>query len=481
MQLIWEEFLKLIKEEAGSQVVETWFKAVTLDGWDTTTHTTTLTCPNQFVSKWIEEHYIPLIKTHLARLLHSPTVHVRLTCKNHMPKRNIIPASMAHVEQEQLQEKKSQQIIQPAVSSHTQPLHQPAVQKNKSSLVRVSPKVTDQLQSSYVFDRFVVGPSNSLAHAAAHAICENPGGMYNPLFIYGGTGLGKTHLLHAIGNETRQLNSSLTVRYETSDHFINDFISSIRLDRIQQFRARYQAIDVLLVDDIQFLSNKGQTQEAFFHIFNTLHEQGKQIVLSSDTFPKEIPGIQNRLKSRMEWGLVADVQMPSLETKIAILKKKAEQHNIKLPSNVSEFIASRIVSNIRELEGALIRVSAFATLTNEPISIEMTRKVLITLSEKKSSDIQLETVLKTVAKHYGTSIHDIKSKKRHHEVALVRQVVLYLMKKLTLHSLQTIGKYVGGRDHSTVIHAIGKVESRLKYEHAFSQKIKLIEQEITMN
>lgn len=476
MQLIWEEFLKLIKEEAGSQVVETWFKAVTLDGWDPATKNAILTCPNQFVSSWIQDHYIPLIKTHLARLFHTSTINITITCETGTPKRNIIPASMAHNQESTIQEQEPTTTIKPAVTHQYNP-----APRNKGQLSRTQSKINNQLQSGYVFERFVVGASNSLAYAAAQAICESPGTLYNPLFIYGGTGLGKTHLLHAIGNETKQLNSSLIVRYETSDHFINDFISSIRLNRIQQFRAKYQSIDVLLVDDVQFLSNKGQTQEAFFHIFNMLHEQRKQIVLSSDTFPKEIQGLQSRLKSRMEWGLVADIQMPDTETKVAILRKKAEDHHIKLPSSVAEFIASRIISNIRELEGALIRVSAFATLTNQPISIEMARKVLITLSEKRQDDVQLETVLKTVAKHYGITVNDIKSKKRHHEIALVRQIALYLMKKLTLHSLQIIGKSVGGRDHSTVIHAIGKVEHRLKFDHDFSQKVKQIEQEIAMN
>lgn len=479
VQVIWEEFLKLMKEEAGSQVVETWFKAVTLHAWDPATSSVTLKCPNQFISQWIQDHYHLLLKTHLSRLFHTPIV--SLAFENHSvaqgSKRNIIPASMAnqtttleitHEESASSQDQGPLTVTQPYKN------HLPVKQQ------RSGKTLSDQLQSHYVFDNFVVGSSNSLAYAAAHAVSDSLGQIYNPLFIYGGTGLGKTHLLHAIGNEVKRNYPQAVIRYETSDQFINEFITSIRHDRIQQFRAKYQSIDVLLLDDIQFLSNKEQTQEAFFHIFNTMHEQHKQIVLSSDTFPKEIKGLQSRLKSRMEWGLVADIQMPDLETKITILNRKAAQHAIELPLNVAHFIASRIISNVRELEGGLIRISAFATLVKQPITIEMAKKVLISTTEKRHEDVQLETVIKTVAKHFSIAVHDIKSKKRHYEIALARQVAFYLMKKLTLCSLQIIGKFMGGRDHSTVIHALTKVEKMIKSDHHFSQKTKMIEQDIAM-
>ncbi len=486
MRLIWEEFLKIIKEEAGSQIVETWFKAVVLEEWNPATATVTLRVPNQFVSKWIQEHYTILLKTHLARLLHSNNIRLFfISNSSNNPTRTIIPASVAqttimpHTANTQFT---PAQEAEKTPSPNTYPLSKPPSGTSQTiSKKRGRDLNAPNINENYHFENFVVGPNNSLAHAAAHAVAQNTGAVYNPLFIYGGTGLGKTHLLHAIGNEAKKRNPQLVIRYETCDHFINEFIHSIRLERSSQFREKYQKVDLLMLDDIQFLSNKEQTQESFFHIFNALYEQQKQIVLSSDTFPKEITGLQNRLKSRMEWGLVADIQIPDLETKIAILERKSEAHGIILHSDVADFIASRVLSNIRELEGALIRVSAFATLTNQPISLDMAKRVLLNLNEKRKDSVQLENVLKAVSKHYEVSIHEIKSKKRQKDITFVRQVTLYLMKKLTISSLQTIGSFIGGRDHSTVIHAITKVESMIKDEKELAQKLRMIEQEILMS
>ncbi len=480
MQLIWDEFLKIIKEEAGSQVVETWFKAVCLDEWDCATNTATVRAPNQFVNRWLQDHYVELLKTHLARLLNAHGLKLNFTCSEITPAqarpRTIMPASVLN----------SMHSTQPPSRPHTPPFRMPhstAIIPSKTEhVVQVGKKNKEHrgntINPQYLFDSFIVGPNNSLAHAAAYAICQNMGKAYNPLYIYGGTGLGKTHLLHAIANQVRAYDPSLIVQYETSDNFINEFINSIRFDRSPQFRSRYQKADVLLLDDIQFLSNKEQTQETFFHIFNVLYEQQKQIVLSSDTFPKEIKGLQSRLKSRMEWGLVADIQIPDLETKIAILKKKAEAHATALPDEVADFIATRVISNIRELEGALIRVNAFSVLTNQLISLELARKVLLNLHEAKREGVMLDNIVRGVAKHYAISINDIRSKKRHHDISVVRQVAFYMMKKLSYCSLQVIGSYIGGRDHSTVIHAIGKVEALIKQDPSFAQKLKTIEHDI---
>lgn len=291
-------------------------------------------------------------------------------------------------------------------------------------------------------------------------------------------------MLHAIGNETKRRFPDLLIRYETSDRFITGFINAIRFDKSQQFRDKYTKLDMLLLDDVQFLSNKEQTQEMFFHIFNVLHEQKKQIILSSDTFPKEIKGLQGRLKSRMEWGLVADIQIPDVETKIAILKKKSALHAIHLPDDVADFIASRVISNIRELEGALIRVSAFSSLTNQPLSLDMAKKVLLNLNEShenRQEGVLLDNILKTIARHYAISINDIKSKKRHKDIANIRQVTFYMMKKMTRSSLQAIGTFVGGRDHSTVIHAISKVENLIQHDADLTKRLKIIEQKILMD
>ncbi|MBD3273518.1 chromosomal replication initiator protein DnaA [Candidatus Dependentiae bacterium] len=467
VQQIWQNFLKIIKEEVGSQVVETWFKAVSVENWDEEKKTISLNVPNQFVKNWIKEHYIILITKHLKKLLSINRINIDFISTNTEKNivKNIIPASIIYPEKSKTSEKN--ELIE-----------------NKSNLPaqRTIPNKFNYVNPSYKFDSFVVGPNNSLAHAASYAVCQNLGRVYNPLFIYGGTGLGKTHLLHSIGNEVKNKNSSKKILYQTTDRFTNEFIHAIRLDKVMLFRQKYQKVDLLLLDDIQFLSNKEQTQEMFFHIFNLLYEQKKQIVLSSDTFPKEIKGLQARLKSRLEWGLVVDIQMPDLETKIAILEKKAELNSINLTNDVANFIASKVTSNIRELEGALIRVGAFSTLTNKPISLELAKKVLLHLNDNnKKEGIMLEKILKTIARHYSISINELKSKKRHKNIAIVRQVAFFLMKKLTFCSLQTIGEFVGKRDHSTVLHAITKVEKILEKDRDFAKKINNIEQKILMS
>ncbi len=485
MQLVWEEFLKIVKEEAGSQVVETWFKAVTFKYWDAGTGQVILEAPNQFVCKWVQEHYLTLLNTHLSRLLHRNTVSIKITNRSQSDQKTIIPASVAH--------------NKPNQSSTTLPIAKFQIPNKLTSLEQIKPqekcslikmpniherdreKYSSNLNERYTFDNFIVGPTNSLAHAAAYAIVNNLGNIYNPMFIYGGTGLGKTHLLHALGNEVQKRNPSARIRYESTDNFVNEFINSIRFDRSAKFRKKYQDLDLLLTDDVQFLSNKEQTQEMFFHIFNNLYDQKKQIILSSETFPNEIIGLQSRLKSRIGWGLIADIQTPDLETKIAILTKKATQQNVTLNDEVAFFIASRVLSNIRELEGALLRVSAFSSLTHQPITIDMAKKVLLNLQEKKKDSIQFDNILKSIAKHYTISPIDIKSKKRNKNIASIRQVMFYFMKKLTFSSLQSIGSYIGGRDHSTVIHAINKVEEMIKNDAEFAQNLKTLEQKILMS
>lgn len=491
MHHIWEDFLKIIREEAGSQVVETWFKAAYFEAWDPEEKLVTLQLPNQFVSSWIQEHYIPLLRTHLGRLLHTNALKFQFNCnkpaniinetiriESDQESRTIIPASVLTA-----QNKQGGTIHK---TSHRAQKTQDLPTIRQGAALETLPKTKQKklgghINEAYLFDSFAVGPSNSLAHAAAYAVCQSLGKTYNPLFIYGGTGLGKTHLLHAIANESRLRNPHVVVHYETADSFMTEFINSIRFDKNHAFREKYQKIDLLLVDDIQFFSNKEQTQETFFHIFNILYEQQKQIVLSSDTFPKEIVGLQNRLKSRLEWGLVVDIQTPDIETKIAILRKKADQHSLDLPDDVADFIASRSMSNIRELEGALVRVGAFSALTNQPITLELAKRILLHLSDRKKEGVMLNNVLKVIVDHYDISVTCLKSKKRHKDISVVRQVAFYMMKKLTFCSLQAIGEFLGGRDHSTVIHAISKVEQLLTTDPAFAQKLRALEQEILSN
>jgi chromosomal replication initiator protein len=475
VQIIWDDFLKIVKQEAGRHVVETWFKAAHLEAWNPETETVTIAVPNPFVKSWLKDHYEPLICTHLARLLHSNN----LKCQFTVPEQQtlectITPASVLH------QEKIIEVVppIMPVMVIEKKPT-------TTTTLVQTEEKDTSKksfknnLNEQYLFTNFIVGSSNALGHAAAVMVSKNLGKTYNPLLIYGQTGLGKTHLLHSIGNQAKKQNPHSIVFYQTTDHFITEFITSIRSNKHQQFRDRYQKVDLLLLDDIQFLSNKEQTQEIFFHIFNRLYEQGKQIVMTTDTFPKDIEGLQARLISRMEWGLVVDIQSPDLETKIAILQKKAEQHEIELPHDVAHFIANTIISNVRELEGALIRVSAFSALSNQPMSVELAQQMLLPcFNEKKKSGIMLATIAKQVSLFFNISIQELKSQKRHKSVAKPRQIALYLMKKMTFSSLQTIGEFMGGRDHSTVIHGISKINHLLETDQELTKEIALIEQEI---
>ncbi|PCI74019.1 chromosomal replication initiator protein DnaA [Candidatus Dependentiae bacterium] len=464
IQAMWDDFLKIAREEAGKHVVETWFKAAHIAAWSPQEQKVTIGVPNQFIKNWINDHYKDLISTHLARLFHCQTLKCEIRVQD---------------------KKESTCTILPAV---------PLIKKStsienttKSSLIKTSKKGaalsarprTFNLNTQYQFSNFIVGTSNALGHAAAIMVSKNLGKTYNPLILYGSTGLGKTHLMHAIGNAAHKANPHALICYQSADSFITEFITSIRSNRHQNFRDKYQKVDLLLLDDIQFLSNKEQTQEIFFHIFNRLHEQGKQIVISADSFPKDIAGLQHRLISRMEWGLVADIQMPDLETKIAILQKKAEEHAIELPADVAQYIASIIISNIRELEGALIRVSAYSALAQQEINVGLARQALAhCINESQKNNITLASVIIKVSEFFKLSVQEIKSKKRHKTVSVPRQIALYLMKKMTFSSLQTIGDFMGGRDHSTVIHAISKIGHLLENNNELMQTIQKLENEI---
>jgi chromosomal replication initiator protein len=317
----------------------------------------------------------------------------------------------------------------------------------------------------YRFSTFVVGSSNQLAYAASLSIAENPSGSFNPLFIYGGAGLGKTHLIQAIGQQIRQVSPALKVVYMSADAFVTELITSIRYDRMSSFRDRYRRVDALLLDDIQFLAGKERTQEEFFHTFNALYEAQKQIVFTSDAPPREIPTLEERLRSRFEWGLIADIQPPDIETKVAILRKKAEERKIDLSQDVALFIAERVRSNIRELEGHLNRVSAFASLTGHPIDMDLAKEALRDLLAKENKPITPNEILKIVANHYGLKVVDMKSKSNARPVAYPRQVAMYLCKLLTDLSYPEIGKIFNNKHHSTVIYSVEKIE-KLKQDDA---------------
>ncbi len=327
------------------------------------------------------------------------------------------------------------------------------------------------LNPRYTFDTFIVGPSNQFAHAASRAVAEAPSRSYNPLFIYGGVGLGKTHLMHAIGRYVLQHNPNFILTYISSERFMNEMINAVRYDRSLEFRERYRSVDVLLIDDIQFLAGKEGTQNEFFHTFNALYDAQKQIVISSDCPPHEIPTLEERLRSRFEWGLIADIQSPDLETKVAILKKKAEAEAVPLPDNVAIYIAGKIKSNIRELEGSLIRLVAYASLTGSEISLALAQDVLKNILDHDEKAVTIEIIQKYVADYYQLKLTELKSRNNSKSVAIPRQVAMYLCKQLTHASLPEIGRCFGGKHHSTVIHSIRKIEDLRKRDGTFNTHI----------
>jgi chromosomal replication initiator protein len=314
------------------------------------------------------------------------------------------------------------------------------------------------LNPKYTFDSFVVGSSNQFAHAAAVAVAERPSKAYNPLFIYGGVGLGKTHLMHAIGQAIKLHNKQLRLTYISTEKFTNELINAIRYDKLLGFREKYRNNDVLLIDDIQFIAGKERTQEEFFHTFNSLYDMQKQIIISADCPPREIPTLEERLHSRFEWGLIADIQPPDLETKVAILKKKAARQDIALPDTVALYIASKIKSNIRELEGALVRLIAFCSLRGSDITLQMAQETLRDLLSPGEKAITIEMIQKIVADHYGMRVQELKSKNNSKSVAVPRQICMYLCKKLTGGSLPQIGRDFGNKHHTTVLHSVNKIE-----------------------
>jgi chromosomal replication initiator protein len=327
------------------------------------------------------------------------------------------------------------------------------------------------LNPRYTFDTFIVGSSNQFAHAACRAVAEAPSRSYNPLFLHGGVGLGKTHLMHAVGQYVLQHDRNLKLTYISSERFMNEMINAVRYDRVIDFRERYRSVDVLLVDDIQFLAGKEGTQTEFFHTFNALYDSQKQIVLSSDCPPREIPALEERLRSRFEWGLIADIQSPDLETKVAILKKKAETEAVPLSDDVAIYIAGKIKSNIRELEGSLIRLVAYASLTGQEITLPLAQEVLRNVLDHEATAVTIEIIQKFVADYYNLKMVDLKSRNNSKSIAMPRQIAMYLCKSLTNASLPEIGRSFGGKHHSTVIHSIRKVEDLRKKDSDFSTQI----------
>lgn len=470
LQDLWKQFLHIAQDEVGSRIVETWFKALTITRWDQHKKVLHLSAPNTFVKDWISNNYIKLLEFQLGRLLHVQALSIMLNDgdkKEEIYKQKLSPV-IAEVDASLLAKKTKKSSA--------------LVKQRSTGAYLVSRQPSRNISEKYTFDNFVVAPNNSLAYAAAQAVAEHPGKLYNPLFLYGGSGLGKTHLLHAIGNRLLQEKSSSVMLYQTADRFVQEFISAIRFDKMHNFQKRYQNIDVLLIDDIQFMAKKEQTQEAFFHIFNALHDAHKQIVFTSDTYPHHMSGITERLRSRLGWGLVADVAPPSIETKIAILRKKIEQGgNTTLSNDVMDFIASSTSSNIRELEGSLVRILAIASLKEQEITIDLVREMLFSDNRSSATNTELidfTIIIKHVNKMCQSTLSDLRSKKRDKELVLARHIAMYLMKHLTDKSLRDIGSFFGGRDHTSVRYAIDKVALKAEKSPLFRQKVEHIKRAI---
>lgn len=450
MDILWEKSIHIIKEKVSQQNFDTWIRPIKISSMEGSN--ITLNVPNKFFKDWLIENYHTVIKEALA--------------------------SIAGIDL-----KVDLQIAQDTKKSpsSTRRAGDPQ-EKTRPHKKSVRSGTHQSLNQHYSFDRFVVGPCNQFAHAASVSVAEQPAKNYNPLFIYGGVGLGKTHLLNAIGLHTLALLPDLNVVYVSAEEFMNELINSIRYDRMPKFREKYRNIDCLLMDDIQFVAGKEKTQEEFFHTFNTLHDSGKQIVVTSDKFPKDIPNMEERLRSRFEWGLIADIHPPEIETKIAILEKKAQENKMVLPQNVAYYVASHVESNIRELEGYLIRISAFYSLTGKEIDMTLTKEVLkkiIRLNEKE--EVTIDEITKIVAGKLNVKISDIKSHKKNKNIVLARQIAMYLSRKMTSASFPDIGEKIGGRDHSTVIYACNKMKKAMEEDVKFKKFIREFEKFLQSN
>ncbi|MEI7590253.1 MAG: chromosomal replication initiator protein DnaA, partial [Deltaproteobacteria bacterium] len=421
--MYWEKINKKLKEQLGDHIFDTWIAPIKMLSVEN--NVMRLSVPNKFFLDWITDNHLPIIKNIAERVIGTVVVVEFVVI-------NAVPA------------KQSSTFV-------------------KTGAHRVQPALPTSLNELYDFDRFVIGPCNHFAHAAAVAVAEQPAKQYNPLFIYSDVGLGKTHLLHAIGLHMFHLHRDSRVLYISGQEMVNELINAIRYDKMSALRDKYRKMSCLLVDDIHFLSGKDRTQEEFFHIFNMLHDAGRQIVLTSDKFPKDIPNLEDRIKSRFQWGLIADIQYPDVETKIAILNKKAMESGREIPYDVGYYLASSMESNIRELEGCLKRIVAYSSIQNQPITIELAKEALKGVYKiSVNKEIKIEEIVKVTANYYNVKMGDIKSQTKSKSVVLARQIAMYLGRTLTKASFPDIGEKVGGRDHSTVIYACKKIDNLSK-------------------
>src|SRR5256714_1387348 len=440
--------LSAISKRVNHQSFNTWFKPIShATREDSTIY---LKVPNEIFRDWITNNYFDVIEESLQEL-------------------NLEDYTLDFLVEEQKPANGNGDTATAVMRAKPQPLKEIS-SYGIAKVIDLEP-IELPLNPKYTFETFVVGSCNQFAHAASLAVVDMPSKTYNPLYVYGGVGLGKTHLMHAIGHAIKVRNGNLRLTYISSEKFMNELINAIRYDKTITFREKYRNIDVLLMDDIQFLAGKERTQEEFFHTFNALYDAQKQIVISSDCPPREIPTLEERLHSRFEWGLIADIQPPDLETKVAILKRKADLDRINLPDNVALFIASKIKSNIRELEGSLVRLTAYASLKGLPVDLDLAHEVLRSIIAEESSGVTVELIQKTIAAYYGLKVADLKSKNNSRKVAVPRQVAMYLCKTLTKSSFPEIGREFGGKHHTTVLHSVNKIAQLSEKDEDFHKAI----------
>ncbi len=453
---VWEEILRSVKSTVNRETFETWFVPIRFDDLDRSGRTLRLRAPDRVTRDWVVSKYSDLLDKSLADL-------------------NLAGYSLTW----SIDEGASSSFLSDARMSRREA--NVSMQTSTTSGFRQSPTVSNDqvldhfLNPKYTFASFVVGSCNQFAHAASLAVAEAPGKTYNPLFLYGGVGLGKTHLMHACGHEITQRNRHLKLSYISAEKFMNELINAIRYDKTQNFREKYRSVDVLLIDDVQFMAGKERTQDEFFHTFNALYEQQKQIVISSDCPPREIPTLEERLHSRFEWGLIADLEPPDLETKVAILKRKAELMGISIDDDIALFIASRVKNNVRELEGSLVRLMAISSLRGQPISKILAQDAIRNIAvEEDPAVVTIEGIQKAVATNFRITTSELVAKSNARHYALPRQVAMYICKQLTKHSFPEIGRAFGGKHHTTVMHSVEKIESLVSSDATLRKRVREI-------
>jgi chromosomal replication initiator protein len=445
IDIMWQDALQYIQKKVPKQVYDTWFIPVHLDRIENST--AYIGVPNKFFGEWLDTHYGLLLAEAIATARGGELMTVAFTVRE----------------------------------KGATPQGEPqALMSGPRGGMQSKPRRGIQLNPKYTFKNFVVGAGNQFAHAACMAVAEQPGHTYNPLFIYGGVGLGKTHLLNAIGNHVAE-KSDLRIAYLTTEQFTNEVINSIRYDKMMDLRKRYRHIDMLMIDDIQFLVGKERTQEEFFHTFNALYEGHKQIVLSSDRFPKDMPDIEERLRSRFEWGLIADLQPPDVETRIAILRKKSEDEGVTLPEDVVQFLSTTMKRNVRELEGSLVRLGAYASLTGQVITLDLAKNVLRDLIGDKKKIVAMDDIQEAVCTQFHVKMTELKSRRRSKTLVHPRQIAMYLCRELTDASYPEIGRKFGGKDHTTIIHACRQVAKAKETDTMLQTTIEALKEQILRN